>query len=190
MSNPKILCLPPVANTLRDLGMRFTWVVTVADKLVLVNPFVLCLMRCLLAVSSLFVQRASLTVNIDISDVTNTYYTGKNSKWVWSGSTTITNCRQPRGTARKSRSIITRHQEDKLSKLSLVSHWSGGPSGWDFLSVPTQHQWWILFFSHTRSGFLLFLPMWDYKHPSWVWGWVINLSRGSPIGITRLAEWW
>ena len=26
MSNPKILCLPPVANTLRDLYMRFTWV--------------------------------------------------------------------------------------------------------------------------------------------------------------------
>ena len=40
----------------------------------------------------------------------------KNSKWVWSGNTTITNCRQPRGTARKSRSTITRHQEDKLSK--------------------------------------------------------------------------
>ena len=37
----------------------------------------------------------------------------KNSKWVWSGNTTITNCRQPRGTARKSRSTITRHQEDK-----------------------------------------------------------------------------
>ena len=28
MSNPKILCLPPVANTLRDLDMRFTWVMT------------------------------------------------------------------------------------------------------------------------------------------------------------------
>ena len=27
MSNLKILCLPPVANTLRDLDMRFTWVV-------------------------------------------------------------------------------------------------------------------------------------------------------------------
>ena len=27
MSNPKILCLPPVANTLRDLDMRFTWVI-------------------------------------------------------------------------------------------------------------------------------------------------------------------
>ena len=40
----------------------------------------------------------------------------KNCKWVWSGNTTITNCRQPRGTARKSRSTITRHQEDKLSK--------------------------------------------------------------------------
>ena len=40
----------------------------------------------------------------------------KNSKWVWSGNTTITNCRQPRGTARKSRSTITRHQQDKLSK--------------------------------------------------------------------------
>ena len=26
MSNPKILCLPPVADTLRDLDMRFTWV--------------------------------------------------------------------------------------------------------------------------------------------------------------------
>ena len=26
MSNQKIICLPPVANTLRDLHMRFTWV--------------------------------------------------------------------------------------------------------------------------------------------------------------------
>ena len=32
-------------------------------------------MRCLVAVSSWFVQRASLTVNIDLSDVTNKYYT-------------------------------------------------------------------------------------------------------------------
>ena len=42
----------------------------------------------------------------------------QNSKWVWSGNTTITNCRQPRGTARKSRSIITSYQEDKLSKAT------------------------------------------------------------------------
>ena len=38
-------------------------------------PFVHCLMRCLFAVSSRFVLRASLTVNIDLSDVTNKYYT-------------------------------------------------------------------------------------------------------------------
>ena len=42
----------------------------------------------------------------------------KNSKWVWSGNTTITNRRQPHGTARKSHSPITRHQEDKLSKAT------------------------------------------------------------------------
>ena len=34
------------------------------------------------------------------------------------------------------------------NSASLVSHWNGGPSGWDF-SVPTEHQWWILFISHT-----------------------------------------
>ena len=42
----------------------------------------------------------------------------KNIKWVWSGNTKITNRRQPRGTARKSLSTITRHQEDKLSKAT------------------------------------------------------------------------
>ena len=50
--------------------------VTVADKIVLMKiPFVHCLMRCLFAVSSCFVRRASLTVNIDLSEVTNKYYT-------------------------------------------------------------------------------------------------------------------
>ena len=28
MCSPKLLCLPPIANTLRDLDMRFTWVLT------------------------------------------------------------------------------------------------------------------------------------------------------------------
>ena len=42
----------------------------------------------------------------------------QNSNWVWSGNTTITNCRQPCGTARKSRSTITRHQDHKLSKAT------------------------------------------------------------------------
>ena len=42
----------------------------------------------------------------------------ENSKWVWSGNTRITNCRQTHGTARKSHTAITRHQEDKLSKVT------------------------------------------------------------------------
>ena len=42
----------------------------------------------------------------------------KNSKWVWSGNTTVTNCRQTHGTARKSHATITRHQEDKLSRAT------------------------------------------------------------------------
>ena len=33
------------------------------------------------------------------------------------------------------------------NSASLVSHWNGGPSGWDF-SVPTEHQLWILFVPH------------------------------------------
>ena len=42
----------------------------------------------------------------------------KYSKQVYSGNTTITNRRQPRGTARKSRSTITRHQDEQLSKAT------------------------------------------------------------------------
>ena len=38
------------------------------------------------------------------SDLIQRWTWHKNSKWVWSGNTTITNRRQPRGTARKSRS--------------------------------------------------------------------------------------
>ena len=48
----------------------------------------------------------------------NLVLNAKNSKWVWSGNTTITNRRQPHGTARKSHSTIMRHQEDKLSKAT------------------------------------------------------------------------
>ena len=56
-------------------------------------------MRCLFAVSSWSIQRASLTVNIDLSDVTNKYYTvlyrtvvvyeKKNRSLVFSGSRKI-----------------------------------------------------------------------------------------------------
>ena len=63
------------------------------------KPFVHCLMRCLFSVPSRFVQRASLTVNNDLSDVTNRYYTvlyrtvvvyeKKNRSLVFSGSRKI-----------------------------------------------------------------------------------------------------
>ena len=56
-------------------------------------------MRCLFSVSSRFVQRTSLTVNFDLSDVTNRYYTvlyrtvvvyeKKNRSLVFSGSRKI-----------------------------------------------------------------------------------------------------
>ena len=42
----------------------------------------------------------------------------RNSKRVWSGNTTITNRRQSRGTARKSRPTTTRNQGDKPSKAT------------------------------------------------------------------------
>ena len=46
------------------------------------------------------------------------YY--KSSKWVWSGNTTITNCRRTHGTARQSHTTVTRHQE-KLSAIRLYN---------------------------------------------------------------------
>ena len=48
----------------------------------------------------------------------NASYKFKNSKWVWSGNTIITNRRKLHGTARKSHSTIPRHQEDKLNKAT------------------------------------------------------------------------
>ena len=78
--------------------------------------------RCFLLVPWVGVWSVILTVPWLYSFVVfcfmeNLFFTKpKNSRWVWSGNTTITNCRQPRGTASKSRPTITRHQEDKLSK--------------------------------------------------------------------------
>ena len=40
------------------------------------------------------------------------------SEWVWSGNTTIKNCRQTRDNVKKSHTTITRHQEDKQSKAT------------------------------------------------------------------------
>ena len=50
------------------------------------------------------------------------------------------------------------------NSASLVSHWNGVPSAWDF-SVPTEHQWWILFI----------LPMLSYL------GCHVRLTRLCPL---------
>ena len=63
-----------------------------------------------------------------------------NCKWVWSENTTITNCRQTHGTARKSHETITRHHEDKLSKatssfftIKIIPLWSKPLKYWSWL---------------------------------------------------------
>ena len=94
-------------------------------------------MRRLLAVSSGFVQRESLTVNRP-QWRPNRYYTVPY-----------------RMVATFRIGIYMRKRIDHWWPVvpdrcrfsaSLVSHWYGGPWGWDF-SVPTGHQRWILFIS-------------------------------------------
>ena len=53
---------------------------------------------------------------LELGDLIASLWRFEKSKWVWSGNATITNGRQPHGTARKSLSTITGRQEDKLSK--------------------------------------------------------------------------
>ena len=55
MSNQKILCLPPVANTLRDLHMRFTWVKY--------NRFILAMMDFYLAVKKTLRRKMKLLLS-------------------------------------------------------------------------------------------------------------------------------
>ena len=68
--------------------------------------------------TTLLLGKLEQAVNQSFVHILSLLTDNKNSKWVWSGNTTITNRRQPRGTARKSCSTITRHQEDKLSKAT------------------------------------------------------------------------
>ena len=61
----------------------------------------------LISVNTIWIISIYLAPNWAVSQ----WLSFKNSKWVWSGNTTITNCRQPLGTARKS-----------LSKLLIWMH--------------------------------------------------------------------
>ena len=97
-------------------------------------------MRCLFAVSSWFVQRASLTVNIELSDVTKWYYsTVPYGRGIWEKESII-------GVQWFQKNPNSRVRRSVGNSASLVSHLNGWPSGWDF-SVSTEHQWWILFIS-------------------------------------------
>ena len=77
-----------------------------------------------------------------------------NNKWVWSGNTAITNCRQTHGTARKIRSTITRHQENKPSKTagSLFPVIRLKQIGFTYLCIRKLHQclqnWYIQHMVH------------------------------------------
>ena len=51
------------------------------------------------------------------------FITMKNSKWVWSGNTTIINSRQPRGTARKSH-YLSDTNRDPVFLISSYNAWS------------------------------------------------------------------
>ena len=143
------------------------WWASSCLSILIKNPFVHCLMRCLFAVSSWFVQRASLTVYINPSDVTSTVPYGRG---IWEKESII-------GVQWFQKNPNPRVHRSVGNSTSLVSHWNGGPSGWDF-SVPTEHQWWILFFSHTDAYEIEWslcklavakicptsLPMWDKRN--------------------------
>ena len=96
--------------------------------------------------SSWFVQRASLTVNIDLSDVTNRWLhsTVPYSRGIWEKESIIGVQWFPQNP----NPLVHRSVGNSASH---VSHWNGGPSGWD-LSVPIEHQWWILFIWEFSMG--------------------------------------
>ena len=64
----------------------------------------------------MYCYKACLRLLCNLKEKTNKCKLINNSRRVWSGNTTITNWRQTHGTARKSHTTITRHQEDKLCK--------------------------------------------------------------------------
>ena len=97
-------------------------------------------MRYLFTVSSLFVQRASLTVNIDLNDVTNRYYTvlyrtvvvheKKNRSLMFSGSRKMPTLRPTVQWETRQASFPT----GMVGPPCRVSHRTVGPLVWIFLS--------------------------------------------------------
>ena len=126
-------------------------------------------MRCLFAVSSRFVLRVSLTVNIDLSDVTNKYYTvlyrmvvvyeKKNRSLVFSGSRKIP--------------TLGSTVQWKTRQASFPTG-TVGPRVGIFLSPLNTNDGLYL------SSESIMIVSIGSKSP----------SRGTPFDITRLVEWW
>ena len=121
--------------------------VTVADKLVLVNPFDEITIWLLLNV--LFISCFKLICTARIIDCLHRpqwrhqqilHSTVPYGRGIWEKESII-------GVQWFQKNPNPRVHRSVGNSASLVSHWNGGPSGWDF-SVPTEHQWWILFVPH------------------------------------------
>ena len=79
----------------------------------------------LLSAYVLFIYLSPTNVRLHMGEVIGSLdvHEGQKSKWVWSGNTTITQCRPSHGTMGKSHRslIVTRHQEDKAKHPALSS---------------------------------------------------------------------
>ena len=113
-------------DSVRKFGMCLhlhTYFVYKSSKGYVVSNYTISQGRLLLHSSTLGYEPKSNVLAHLIYYLFTIYNQFKNSRWVWSGNTTITNCRQPRVTARKSHSTIKKYQEDKLSKaISSLPH--------------------------------------------------------------------
>ena len=145
--------------------------VTVADKLVLVNPF--WWNNLLFKFNALFIRCFKLICIARVIDCLHRpqwrhqqilHSTVPYGRGIWEKESII-------GVQWFQKYPNPRVHRSVGNSASLVSHWNGGPSGWDF-SVPTEHQWWILFIPHPWC-ILIFLH----------WS-----SISINLGITR--AWW
>ena len=103
----------------------------------------------------------------------------KNSKWVCSGNTTITNRRQPCGTARKSRSTITRHQEQiKQSNQVSLPHQDDCNTRMDIKLHTTKHKT-ITYFHNGSNN--------KQKYSSIA---IILMGKRDLVALLNLSSWW
>ena len=123
-----------------------------ADKLVLVNPFWWNTICSLL--NALFIRCFKLIYTARVIDCKHRsqwrhqqilHSTVPYGRGIWEKESII-------GVQWFQKNLNPRVHRSVGNSASLVSHWNGGPSGWDF-SVPTEHQWCILFILCAKRWF-------------------------------------